>query len=133
VPHIVIECSDNIRARTDLAALVERVHVAALSTGVFPEGGLRTRVAERHDYRIADSHPDNGFVHVAMRIGQGRDAETKHRAAETVFKAVCDELAPAFEATPLAISLELEEIDGALSFRQNNLHEYVKLRRTPVA
>lgn len=130
MPHIIIECSDNVRTRTDLPALVASVHAAALSTGVFPEGGIRTRVAERSDYLIADSNPDNAFVHVVMRIATGRDLATKRQAAETVFAAVCDRLAPVFEQSPLAISLELQEIDPDLSYRKNNLHDYVKLRRT---
>jgi 5-carboxymethyl-2-hydroxymuconate isomerase len=43
---------------------------------------------------------------------------------------VCAALAPAFAASPLAISLELQEIDPALSFKHNNLHEYVKRERS---
>ncbi len=129
MPHIVIECSDNVRERTDLALLVARTHAAAIGTGVFPEGGIRTRVAERHDYRIADGHPDNAFVHVTLRIGAGRDAATRKRAAETVFSAVCDVLQPAFDATPLAISLDLQEIEPETSFKKNNLHAYVDARK----
>ena len=130
MPHIIVECSDNVRARTDLPALVARAHAAALGTGIFPEGGIRTRVAERIDYLIADSNPDNAFVHVVLRIATGRDLATKQRAAEAVFNAVCDQLAPVFEKSPLAISLELQEIDPGLSYRKNNLHDYVALRKT---
>jgi 5-carboxymethyl-2-hydroxymuconate isomerase len=129
VPHIVIECSDNVRARADLPALLERVHTAALSTGVFPEGGIRTRLAERHDYLIADRDPANAFVHVVLRIGQGRDVATRRRAAETVFEAVCASLETTFRETPLAISLELQEIDPEMSFKKNNLHDYVERRK----
>lgn len=132
MPHIVIECSANLRERTDLAALVARVHAAALDTGVFPIGGTRTRVAERTEYRIADGDPANAFVHVVLRIGHGRDLSTKKAAAAAVFETVCDVLRPAFEAGPLAISLELQEIDPELSFKKNNLHEYVATRRNAV-
>ena len=41
-----------------------------------------------------------------------------------------DVLQPAFEATPLGISLDVEEIDPELSFKRNNLHDYVKNRNT---
>ncbi|MDQ2858968.1 MAG: 5-carboxymethyl-2-hydroxymuconate Delta-isomerase [Candidatus Eremiobacteraeota bacterium] len=129
MPHIVIECSENMRARTDLPGLVGCVHAAALSTGVFPEGGLRTRLAERRLYRIADGDPANGFVHVVVRIGAGRDAATKRRAGEEIFGALCAYLGPAIETTPLGVSLEVQEIDSALSFKKNNLHEYVHRRR----
>ncbi|MDB5094494.1 MAG: hypothetical protein JWO85_2595, partial [Candidatus Eremiobacteraeota bacterium] len=37
-------------------------------------------------------------------------------------------LQPAFDATPLGISLDVQEIDPELSFKKNNLHDYVKKR-----
>ncbi len=130
MPHIIIEVSANLRERVDLQAFVDRVHAAALETGVFPIGGARTRVAERAFYKIADGDPENAFVHVVLRVGHGRDMETKKRVGETVFRTVCDALRPTFERTPLGISLEVEEIDPNLSWRENNLHDYVA-RRTP--
>jgi 5-carboxymethyl-2-hydroxymuconate isomerase len=130
MPHITIECSANVREIVDLDELVRRVHATALETGVFSVGGLRTRVAERAIYRIADGDPANAFVHVALRVGHGRDLATKQRAAEAIFATVCDVLQPAFEATPLGISLDVQEIDPELSFKQNNLHDYVKNRNT---
>jgi 5-carboxymethyl-2-hydroxymuconate isomerase len=132
MPHIVIECSANLRARADLPSLVTRVHAAALETGVFPLGGLRTRVAERELYAIADRDPDNAFVHVVVRIGAGRDPATKRRAAEAIFAAVCEALAGPFDASPLALSLELQEIDPDFSLKQNNLHHYVTSRKAAV-
>lgn len=128
MPHIVVEYSSNIGDRVDLDRLIERLHETAIATGVFPIGGARTRAAERTRYRIADGHPDNGFVHVTLRIGHGRDAETKRGAAQAVFDALCDELAELFERAPLGISFELQELDPVLNFKKNNLHDYVKAR-----
>ena len=128
MPHIVIEYSANLNGRVDLAALLRAVHAAALDSGVFPVGGLRTRAAERAHYLIADGHPDNAFVHAAVRIGHGRDAATKKRAGERLFAALCAELEPLYAAAPLAISLDIQEIDPALSFKRNNLHAVVERR-----
>jgi 5-carboxymethyl-2-hydroxymuconate isomerase len=132
MPHIILECSANLSERVDLQTLVDRTHAAALATGVFPEGGLRTRLATRDFYRIADGDPANAFVHVVVRIGHGRDAPTRRAAAEALFAEVCDVLQTAFAATPLAISLELQEIDPAYSFKHNNLHDYLKARKAAV-
>jgi 5-carboxymethyl-2-hydroxymuconate isomerase len=129
MPHIVVEYSANIRDRMGLDGLIERLHATAIGTGVFPLGGTRTRAAERTHYRVADGHPDNAFVHVTLRIGHGRDADTKAQAARAVFDALCAHLAPLYDAIPLGISFELQEIDPALSFKKNNLHEYVSARQ----
>jgi 5-carboxymethyl-2-hydroxymuconate isomerase len=128
MPHITIECSSNVVPKLDVARLVEDVHEAALSTGIFPVGGTRTRFVERTQYRIADGHPENGFVHVVLRIGAGRDLETKRRAGTAVFDALCAFLQPLYDRMPLGISMEVQEIDPDLNFKKNNLHEYVKER-----
>lgn len=127
--HIVIEYSAGLRERLALPALLSAVHQAALTTGVFPVGGLRTRAYEAQHYVIADGHPDNAFVHLSLKVGHGRDLETRKRAGETIFEAACRHLAPIYESQPLAISLEMQEIDPVLTFKKNNLHERVRQRQ----
>ncbi len=129
MPHIIVEYSANLEPDLDLAALLAGLHDSALATGVFPVGGLRTRAARRDAFVIADRDPANGFVHIVLRIGHGRDLATKQAAASRIFDAVKAQLAPLFERTPLAISLEVQEIDADLSFKHNNLHQYVERRR----
>jgi len=130
MPHIVIEYSANIEAWADVPRLLERVHEAALTTGIFPVGGTRTRAAPRELYRIADGHADNAFVHAALAIGAGRDSETKKRAAQAVFEAICAHFARAQETMPLALSLEMREIDPEFSFKRNTIHDHVERRGT---
>lgn len=126
--HIVIEYSTNLGERIDFPRFLEAVHTAALATGVFPIGGVRTRAYAAGHYRIADGHPDNAFVHTMLRVGHGRDVETRKRACEAIFAAICAQLAELFERIPLGLSLEMQEIDPVLTLKKNNLHEYVKKR-----
>lgn len=131
--HIVIEYSAGLRERLALPVFLSTVHQAALATGVFPIGGLRTRAYEAQSYVIADGHPENAFVHLSLKVGHGRDLETRKRACEAIFDAVCRQLAPIYESQPLAISLEMQEIDPVLTFKKNNLHEHVKRRQSGAA
>jgi 5-carboxymethyl-2-hydroxymuconate isomerase len=133
MPHIVVEYSDNVSSRISIDDLVECIHQAALRTGVFPVGGTRTRAAKRSCYRIADGHPDNAFVHVVLRIAQGRDLATRRRVGEEVFGSACRYLEALLEDTPLGISLEIQEIDPEVSWKKNNLHEYVRQRQGALA
>ena len=129
MPHIFIEHSANLSTRIDLGALTHTVHRAALATGVFPEGGIRTRCVPREDYLIADGHIDNAFVHLVLRIGSGRDLATRQRAANAVFEALCEFLEPDMSSHPLGVSLEIQEIVPETSHKKSNLHEYVKRRQ----
>jgi len=126
--HIVIEYSANLRGQLDLPVFLRTVHEAALATGVFPIGGIRTRAYEAQDYVIADAHPDNAFVHISLRVGHGRDVDTRKRACEAIFAAAVKVLDGVYERLPLGIALEMQEIDPVLTFKKNNLHEYVKQR-----
>jgi 5-carboxymethyl-2-hydroxymuconate isomerase len=129
LPHVTIEYSANLDERLDVQAFVDAVHEAALATGVFPVGGIRTRAYATRFYRIADGHADNAFVHVVLRVGPGRDVATRKRACESVFAAVCAALNSALGGMPLGISLEMQEIERQFAYRQNNLHDFV-LRRS---
>ncbi len=128
MPHLTIEYSANLGPRLDPQRLVDRCHDAALATGLFRVGAIRTRAVARDWYRIADGHPDNGFVAAVLRIAPGRDAGAKREAGETIFAALCAELGPIFDTAPLGISFEIQEIDPALNFKRNNLHEIVARR-----
>jgi 5-carboxymethyl-2-hydroxymuconate isomerase len=133
MPHIIVEYSANLKDRMDLQRLLDRLHATAIETGVFPIGGTRTRAAERTDYRLADGHAENAFVHVAMRIGQGRDVATRKMAGQAVFDALCVELQAVYAAGPLGLSLDIDEIESETSFKQNNMHAYVQARRSKAA
>ncbi len=128
MPHLTIEYSANLEARVEIAKVVEAVHQAAFDTGVFPIGGIRTRAARRDIYAIADRDPDYAFVHLGVRIAQGRDQPTKERVAEALFGALCDGVAEAYNASPLAISFELTEIEPAYSRKKNNIHDLLKAK-----
>lgn len=128
MPHLLLEYSTNLPPRLDPQRLVNRLHAAALATGAFEIGALRTRAAARDCYRIADGHPDNAFVAGVLRVGHGRDAETRHRLGEAIFSAMCEELTPLLETLPIGVSFEVQEIDPAFSFKRNTLHEFVARR-----
>ena len=128
MPHILIEYSANLRDSVAFPEFLLTLREAALKTGVFPLGGIRTRAAARAHYRIADGDPAYAFVHVVLRIAAGRDAATRERAGQHVFDALAATLAPAMETRGLALSFELQEITPAWSARLNNIHERLAAR-----
>ena len=128
MPHLTIEYSANLAADIDVQALVDRLHTAAVETGVFPLGGIRTRAIASQHYRIADGNPAHAFVHVVLRIAAGRDPATRDRAGQHVFDTLTAALAAVGEARGLAISFELQEISPAWSARLNNIHQRLTAR-----
>jgi len=120
MPHITIECSKNVQGHVDVDKLLRRVHDAAIETGVFPPDGIRSRIHILDHYRVAESN-ENAFVHVVLRIGPGRDQATKSRVVDHVFSALTASLQKMYDEKPLAISIELQELDADLRRNKNNL------------
>ncbi|MEQ1649886.1 MAG: helix-turn-helix domain-containing protein [Hyphomicrobiaceae bacterium] len=134
MPHIIVEYSANLDTRMNMSNLLSQLHAAALETGVFPIGGLRTRAARRDQFAIADSHPDNAFIHVQVRLGHGRTSEVRQKAAEHIFATLKSATADVFAKSPLGLTLELVEIDPIGTLKHNNLHTLVEARATgPIA
>jgi len=128
MPHLIVEYSANLNNQIDIFKLVETVHHAALRKGVFEVAAIRTRAAGRDYYVIADGHRDNAFVAIFVRVAPGRPPETRRRVGQEIFDAACEFLKNVYETTPLAISLEVQEIDNTAAFRKKNLDRIIKAR-----
>lgn len=126
MPHFTIEYSANLEEEIDFMAFCEALRVAAVETGIFPLGGIRVRALKCCDYAIADSAPENAFVDISLRMGRGRDLETRQQAGQAVFAAAEAHLAALFDQRPLALSFEVREIDPDLSFKKNSIHQRLK-------
>ena len=89
---------------------------------------MRTRAERRNEFRIADNDPSNGFVAITVRIAQGRTLETRKMLLAAVTAAANKHLEPAFATAPLALSVEVQEIDPELRVNRSNIREWMKTR-----
>ena len=126
VPHITLEYSANLDAVVSIDGLCQAVLEAALSTGAFEIGAVRVRALRCDAYAIADRDERNGFIDGSLRIGRGRDAETRRRLGETIFSAMSDFLSARFEDDYFALSFEVRDIDPVLSFKKNSMHRRLR-------
>lgn len=128
MPHQIIEYSANLESRMDIQALIDGLHEAAMGIDGLPLGGLRTRAARRDSYQVADQQPDNAFVHMILKLGHGRPEEKRREFGEALFASLCALLEPVSSTSPLAISFEIQEIHPTLTWKKNNLREYMEKR-----
>jgi 5-carboxymethyl-2-hydroxymuconate isomerase len=126
MPHFTIEYSANLGARVDMAEVVEVVRKAAVETGIFPLGGIRVRAIRCEHYAIGDGNPDFAFLDMLLRLGEGRDLQTRKTAGEHIFRALSAHLDPAFANGKLALSFDMQINDKETSWKRNNLHEALK-------
>ncbi len=128
MPHFRMEYSANLEAQVDMTALCNRVREAILLTGLFEIGAVRVRAFRADARSIADDLPENSFLDMEFRIGKGRTDDEKKRAGEAIFAAATDFLAARFETPHFALSLEIREIDAALSWKKNAIHPRLRAK-----
>ena len=127
MPHLTVEYSANLEADVDMAAFCAAMRDAMLATGIFPLGGIRVRAFPCHVYVIADGDPAHAYLNMICRIGAGRGAETRLAAAEAIYAAAEAHLKARIGDRPLALSLDLAELDPLTSLKRfNTVHDALK-------
>lgn len=123
MPHCVVEYTDNLAERGDIPGLLRALaDKFCASAGVFPKGGVRVRAHRLSEYAIADGAADDAFVHLTIKIGQGRSDDFKAAYFAEVFEIVKAHFAGLYAERFLALSLYVEEADETASFKHNNIH-----------
>lgn len=122
MPHLTIEYSEPLEAEADIAGLCRDLHAALIESGLFELGAVRVRAFPARHHAIADLDPRNGFLDIALRIGAGRTPEEARRAGDLLFAAAARRLAAPLAGQHFALSLEVREIDAALSWKRNAIH-----------
>ncbi len=128
MPHLRLEYSANLEEKADMAAVCAVALEAILATGIFELGAPRVRAYPAPHYAIADRHAENAFLDMVFRMGAGRSDTDKKRTGESIMAAVAAELAPLFAAPHFALSLEIVEIDAAMSWKTNSMHARLRDR-----
>ncbi|MBK5144485.1 5-carboxymethyl-2-hydroxymuconate Delta-isomerase [Budviciaceae bacterium BWR-B9] len=122
MPHFYAECTDNIRDSAQLPALFAKVNQHLAATGIFPLAGIRSRAIWLDTWQMADGAHDYAFVHMTLKIGHGRSAESRKQVAESLFALIKQHFSALMAERYLAISFEMVELDAELNFKQNNVH-----------
>ncbi|MEX0283871.1 MAG: 5-carboxymethyl-2-hydroxymuconate Delta-isomerase [Paracoccaceae bacterium] len=126
MPHFHIEYSGNIESCVDVGALCECIRAAAVQIDTFPLAGVRVRATRVDHYAIADGNPKHGFVDISIRLRGGRPADVKEDATNAIFAAARDFLAPAMSEHSIALSLEMRDIDPALSPKTGTIRDHME-------
>jgi 5-carboxymethyl-2-hydroxymuconate isomerase len=102
MPHCIIEYSKNIEPSTGVLELVASVYQGALASALFTPEDIKCRAIPYVDYQAGGDALS--FIHVVLKILQGRNASQKADLSRHVLAAL--------EALPLTqISLTVEVVD----------------------
>ncbi|MDP1723096.1 MAG: hypothetical protein Q8L85_00115 [Alphaproteobacteria bacterium] len=83
MPHIILECSDNI-IESDLKPIcieIQKILVDKLPTQL---DSCKSRIIRHKDYVLGDNHIDNAFVHVFISVMPGREQKLINSISEII-------------------------------------------------
>lgn len=129
MPHFTAEYSANIKDDIDFQDFFNKVNTFLGATGIFPLGGIRSRAIRMDDYVIADAKHDYAFIHMTLKVGAGRDLETRQRVAEELFALIDAYFKPLKDKRLLAVSFEMTELDPVLNYKSNNIHQFLNAQK----
>ncbi|PDH62008.1 MAG: 5-carboxymethyl-2-hydroxymuconate isomerase, partial [SAR116 cluster bacterium MED-G05] len=110
--HLSFEYSANLEQAMNLQAFCDAMRDIMRDSDIFPLGGVRVRGTRVDVCTVADGHPDLGFIDMTVRMGQGRDADTRRQVTQTIYAGAEAWLKAALDERPFALSLEVMEINA---------------------
>lgn len=125
MPHFQLEYSGNLEDVVDMGALCEHIRATAATIETFPMPGIRVRALRVDHYAIADGNPKHGFIDISIRLRGGRPDDVKQDATQRIFDAVKSYLKPVLAVRSVALSLEMRDIDPALSPKTGTIRDHL--------
>lgn len=126
MPHLIVDYSANLEGEVDMAAFCDCLRQAAAQIDAFPSAGVRVRAIPAPHWSIADGNSRHGYIDISVRLRSGRPDDVKANATQTIFDAAHKFLAPVMESRPLALSLEMRDIDPALSPKAGTIRDHLE-------
>jgi 5-carboxymethyl-2-hydroxymuconate isomerase len=104
MPHCIIEYSKDLENKLSIKELVSLVHGSVFASELFEESSIKTRAIEFTYYQTGLS--DSPFIHITLKILQGRDHQQKKALTKLVIDKVSEVIPP-----PISLSVEVMDIE----------------------
>ncbi len=125
MPHITLDYAPKLAQFVDIPQLCDLLRRTAIDTGTFPLAGIRVRAFAADYVSMGDGNPDFMYLDISVRLREGRDLATRTAATEALFEVARAFLAPAMESHPIALSMEMRNIDPALSPKCGTIRDHL--------
>lgn len=128
MPHLSVEYSANLENQSDMGALCAALHATMLGSGLFELGAIRVRARACVHYAVADMLAENSFADMLLRIGAGRSQNEKAAIGQALMRSAETHFAPQLAHPHFALTLEVQEISAALSWKTNAIHPRLRTK-----
>ncbi len=128
MPHIRLEYSGNLGAVSGLDGLFAGIHDILSETAGIRRGNCKSRVVPIEASYVGSGQPGSAFVHLEVRILEGRPGEVKRAVGQRILSALKDHFRPPPDIDDFQVTVEVRDIqkDSYLKFPEGTL-----MRETP--
>jgi 5-carboxymethyl-2-hydroxymuconate isomerase len=124
MPHLTLEYTGNLDF--EVQPLLARLHSELVATGAINLKGLKSRAVRQSEYRIADGNPEYAFVHVDLRIREGRPLEVQKDASRRVLAVLKETFGQRLKSGHLSLSVDIKEMRDGVALTLHNIPEIGK-------
>ncbi len=109
MPQITLEYTANATCRSDFPSVFRRLHQTLADVGGIDIKNCKSRAIERGEFFVGDGS-GGGFVHLDVKILDGRPIELKERIGRSLLEVLEVEYAPEEQKEPLQLTVEVHDI-----------------------
>ena len=124
--HLIIQYTENLDNQVNMTGVCNVMSGVMQKTGFFPLAGIRVRAYPVMYSSIADEHPENAFLDMVLRMGEGRTEQQKSTIGADLMAAAEAEFSMQLANPYFALSLEIIVISKLLSWKNNSIHKRLR-------
>lgn len=113
MPHLRLEYTANVPQKVDFQALFADLQGTLARVGGIPMANFKSRAYRLDNYRIADGNADQAFVHLDIRMFEGRPDELKQAMLAAVMDVLKAHYPPVDGGPNVQLSVEIQDIRRA--------------------
>ncbi len=88
MPHLTLEYSNNVETTVDQSVLFSQLHRILSDVAGIPEDNCKSRSYQADSFRVGSGAPENGFVHLDIRLLDGRTMDIKRQIGRESLRAL---------------------------------------------
>jgi 5-carboxymethyl-2-hydroxymuconate isomerase len=117
MPHITLQYTNNISNKKNFNRLFAGIHTVLSKRAEIDPRNCKSRAIKLTDYFIGEGEKSNAFVHLELRIFQGRNSEIKQQIGKEILKLLKTHFKENSENLKIQFTVEIIEMDGELYFK----------------
>lgn len=117
MPHLTLEYTNNITQKIDTKAVFNQLHRVLETVGGVRIGNCKSRARVSEDFYIAEGKATDAFVHLDLRLLEGRSLALKRELGEHVLQVLNNHFTQAQGALDLQITVSIIDIERATYFK----------------